>query len=289
MIREISKRLLAQMEGELEEISYGTLAPVERLNAAMAKIGPVLSKLKAIVLDKPFGDVASEIDFFKRIKPAFMQWQYYFQELLTMEEAVPFGESGLQQVYFENELVYVQRFFREFGFWQQYYRRGAVELDGLLFTLEGSRTGRDSTVLPMGLGEVDSFSRPGEIIFAKLMAFEPLREWLLDRIAFLKGDSGKSYMPGLSDGELRWTGDSINLAEVAVGLHRTGQINNGTASIGSIFRWLEEKLHVSIGVPSKRISEIKRRTKFSRTRFLDEMVEQSLRSFDREDAYDSGK
>lgn len=244
-------------------------------------------KLNTFAFEKPFASVQEEIEFFKSIKPDFVRWKYYFQELFTMEEHVPFGEAKLQELYFENELVYVQRFFREHQFHYQYFRRGAVDLDRLLFTSEGAKC--ESTALPWGLGELDGFSRPGEVVFARLMAFEKLRDWLLERIAFLKGDGGNPYFVGGIGDELHWTGDSINLAEVAVGLHRTKQLNHGSASIGSIFRWLGEKLHVSIGVPSKRISEIKRRTKFSRTRFLDEMREESLRSFDREDEYDFRK
>lgn len=283
MIRELSRRLLLQLESELEEISFGSMLPIERLDAAMGPIRSAMKKLSAFVLDKPFTGVEQEVEFFKLVKPGFSQWQYYFQELYTIEENLPFGEPKLQELYLENEMVYVQRFFREHQFHYQYYRRGAVELDGVYFTLEGSRG--DSRILPLGMEVSEGFSRPGELIFARLMAFEKLRDWLQERISFLKGNEGKPFFEGRSDEELYWTGESINLAEVAVGLHRTGQLNNGSASIGAIFRWLEKQLHVSIGVPSKRLSEIKRRTKFSKLRFLEEMKEECLRSFEKEDEY----
>ena len=84
---------------------------------------------------------------------------------------------------------------------------------------------------------------------------------------------------------MRWTGESINLAELTFGIHRTGQLNNGTASVGSIFRWLEDKFHVNIGIPSKMLSEIRRRTSISQTRYLNEMIEMVIQKLDKKDEY----
>jgi len=287
MIQELSSRLLRQLEMELEEISFAVLSPSERLSSASKRISFAVSKVKNFLSDHPFASVAEEIGFFKSIKPSFCHWQVYFSELFTIEENLPFGDAKMQELYFENEMVYIQRFFREHSLQYQYYRRGATELDNIYFVRNADVS--NSMLLPVVQGVLDDFSTPCDAIFSKIKAFEKLREWLAERIAFLKGNGGKPYFQGSGDEELHWTGDSINLAEIAVGIHRTKQLNNGSASLGAIFRWLEEKFHVSIGVPSKRISEIKRRTKFSRTRFMDEMVEETLRSFDRDDEYDVGK
>lgn len=85
---------------------------------------------------------------------------------------------------------------------------------------------------------------------------------------------------------MNWTGDTINLAEIGIGIYHTKQLNNGTASLSDIFRWLEEKFQVNIGVPSKRLAELRRRKRLSRTRYLDEMKESVVQKLDKEDEYE---
>ncbi len=287
MIQEFASRLLKPLEVELEEISFATLSPTERLSSANRLIAQAMAKIRAFMADYPFGSVAEEIGFFKNIKPAFCHWQVYFSELFTIEENIPFGDAKVQELYFENEMVYVQRFFREHSFHYQYYRRGATELDNAYF-LRNSEAD-DRLLFPMAQVNTDGFSTSADHIFSKIRAFEKLRDWLAERIAYIKGNGDRPFFHGATDEELHWTGDSINLAEIGLGIFRTGQVNNGTASTTQIFRWLEERFRVSLGVPSKRIAEIRRRTKFSRTRYLDEMTGEIIRGFDKEDEYDPQK
>lgn len=282
MVQELGSRLLKQLEAELEEISFQTLSPIKRLTAALKPIRASLKKLKSYLDDHPFSSEAEEIRFFKYVKPDFYRWQIYFNELYTIEENIPFTDVQAQQLHFENELIYVQRFFRQYSFQYEYYKRDASELDSLYFI----RDADSGSLLMPNVPELDaSFSTSSDYLFAKIKAFEMLRDWLGERIAHLKKNPLLAYQPGLDLDELRWTGDSINLAELAFGIHRTGQLNNGTASIGAIFRWLEEKMQVSIGIPSKRLSEIRRRTTMSRTRYLDEMIEMVIQKLDKEDEY----
>lgn len=286
MIQELSSRLLKQLEAELEEISFQNLSPIKRLTTALKPIRASLKKLKSYLDDHPFSSADEEIKFFKYVKPDFYQWQIYFNELYTIEENIPFSDVEAQQLHYENELIYVQRFFREYNFQYQYYKRDANELDTLYF-IRGADNG---SVLIPNVPELDiSFSTNSDYLFSKIKAFEMLREWLSERINHLKKNLLISYQPNSNSDEMRWTGDSINLAELAFGIHRTGQLNNGTASIGAVFRWLEEKFHISIGIPSKRISEIRRRTTISRTRYLDEMIEMVIQKLDKEDEYSPDK
>lgn len=282
MIQQFSERLLRQLEQELEPISIGVNDPLERMKSALKLIRQALKKLKDFLAEHPFRDQSEEIRFFKYTKPGFYRWQIYFIELYTIEENIPFADAEAQRLHFENELIYVQRFFREFSFQYQYYRRDANELDSLYF-IRGADNGG---MLVPNVPELDmSFSTTSDYLFAKFKAFEMLREWLGERISYLKKNPLLSYQAGLDTGEMRWTGESINLAELAFGIHRTSQVNNGTASIGAIFRWLEDKFQVSIGIPSKRLSEIRRRTSISRTRYLDEMIEMVIQKLDKEDEF----
>lgn len=286
MIQQLSERLLKQLQQELEQIAIEVNDPLEKMKSALKPIRQALKKLKDFLTDHPFKDKAEEIKFFKYIKPDFYCWQIYFTELYTIESRIPVGDAEEQVSHFSREFSFIERFFLQYQFHYQYYKLNADELDSLYF-IRGVDV--QSVLMPQ-VPELDPhFSTSSDYLFSKMKAYEMLKDWLNERIQYLKRNPNSTYYPGMEEGELYWTGDSINLAEIAVGIHRTKQVNKGTVSVGQIFRWLEEKLHVSMGVPSKRISEIRRRTKFSRTRYLDEMKEETIRSFDKEDEYEPEK
>lgn len=286
MIHELSNRLLKQLETELEEIIYQDLSPIKKLSSQLKIIRQSLKKLKNFIDDHPFTSDLDEIMFFKDIKPEFYKWQIYFNEIYIIQENIPLTNIETQRQYFENELIFVQRFFRENSFLYEYYKRNANELDNLYFV----RGKENISSLMPNLPELDSsFSTSCDYLFSKIKAFEMLKEWLIERINLITKNPFSNFHSGGGSEEMRWTGESINLAELAFGIHRTKQLNNGTASIGAIFRWLEDKLQLNIGIPSKRLSEIRRRTSISRTRFLDEMAESILQKLDKEDEYSPDK
>lgn len=282
MIQELSSRMLKQLETELEEISCQSVNPLSKLTSALKPIRQALEKLKKYLHDHPFASVDEEIRFFKHTKPDFYQWQIYFSELYTIEANIPFGDVDMQRLHFENELVYIERFFKQYSFQYQYYKLGATELDSLYFV----RGAGNASLLMPNVPDLDpDFSTSSDYLFSKIKAFEMLREWLNERIIYLKKNPMLPYQPGSDTEEMRWTGDSINLAELAFGIHRTRQLNNGSASIGAIFRWLEEKLQIRIGIPSKRLSEIRRRTTISPTRYLNEMADEVVAMVEKENEY----
>lgn len=285
MIEQLAKRWLVELEKELEEILDTGYDSLEQLRRTVQLVEKTLNKLRLQVQEKGFSSEAEEINFFKRLKPKFYHWKIYFLELYAMERSRPAFGASEQQAWVEREMVYVERFFYQHHFLYEYYRLNSSDLDGLYFV---RGVGKGSMLLPE-VPELDkAFNTEGDYLFAKFMAFEKLRDWLVERARYLLANPNVD-LGNVAAGELRWTGDSINLAELAFGIHRTAQVNNGTASIGAIFRWLEEKLQISIGIPSKRLSEIRRRTTISKTRYLDEMSEAVIAKLDKEDEYHPDK
>lgn len=286
MIQELSSKLLKQLEQELEQIACQSKDPLEKLTSALKPIRQSLQKLKNHLNEHPFTSKEEEIKFFKYIKPDFYCWQIYYTELYTIETDMPRSDASKQAVYFEQELRYIERFFHQYQFHFQYYRLNATELDSLYF-LRGVEV--QSVLLP-NVPDVDpSFSTSSDYLFSKIKAFELLKEWIQERLMFLKSNPLVPYREGIDSGEMIWTGDTINLAEVGIAIFNTAQLNNGTATLSEIFRWLEEKFHVAIGVPSKRYAEIRRRKRLSRTQYLDEMKESIIRKLDKEDEYEPDK
>lgn len=286
MNQELSTRLLKQLEQDLEQHSFQFKDPLEKLIASLNAIRQALDKLKSFLKDKPFKTDEEQIKFFKYTKPAFYQWQIYYTELYTIETGLPFGDAEKQVAFLDQELYYFERFFQQYAFIYQYYKLNANELDSLYFM----RGGQVQSVLLPNVPDLNpEFSTNCDYLFSKFKAFENLKEWVSERLLYLKKNPGMSYQPDSDTEEMNWTGDTINLAEIAIGIYHTVQVNNGSASLAEIFKSLEAMFHVNIGIPSKRMAELRRRKRLGRTQYLDEMRESIIRKLDKEDGYEPDK
>lgn len=92
---------------------------------------------------------------------------------------------------------------------------------------------------------------------------------VLERIAASMENKTSGTIQNSAD--LRWTGESINLVELAYGIWLTGQLNNGNATISETIRWMESSLDIRIGRAYRRWTEISRRDPVNTTKFLDRM------------------
>lgn len=286
MNQELSTRLLKQLEQDLEQQSFQIKDPLEKLIASLNAIRQALDKLKSFLKDKPFKTDEEQIKFFKYTKPAFYQWQIYYTELYTIETGLPFGDAEKQVAFLDQELYYIERFFQQYAFIYQYYKLNANELDSLYFM----RGGQVQSVLLPNVPDLNpEFSTSCDYLFSKFKAFENLKEWVSERLLYLKKNPDMSYQPETDTGEMKWTGDTINLAEIAIGIYHTIQVNKGSASLAEIFKGLEAMFHVNIGIPSKRMAELRRRKRLGRTQYLDEMRESIIRKLDKEDGYEPDK
>lgn len=284
MIQEISNRLLKQLENDVEQACLQIKDPLKRLTTVLKLIREALKKLRLHVSDLKFNDKTEEIPIFKIIKPSFYQWQIYYTELYNIETNLPYGDADKQAGFLEQELLYIERFFRQYAFLYQYYRLNADELDSLYFV----RGAEMQSILLPEVPDLDpEFSTSCDYLFSKFRAFEALKEWVLERLLLLKKKSidPQTLSGNLHPGEINWTGDTIDLAEIGLGFYHTGKLNNGTAGLGEIFRWLEETFHVNIGIPAKRFAELRKRKRLSRTRYLNEMRDSLNLKMENEDEY----
>ncbi|MBB6108688.1 RteC protein [Mucilaginibacter lappiensis] len=283
MLQEQNSRLLRQLEQDLEQLYFQSNEPLQRLTNALKLIRQALSKLKDEVTANPFKDKHDQVNFFKYTKPSFYQWQIYYTELYTIETGFPFGDTDKQTDYLAQELHYIERFFQQYAFLYQYYKLDADELDNLYF-IRGEEI--QSVLLPAVPDVNPGFATSGDYLFSKFMAFDKLKEWVIEKMLYLKHNPANPLQLNSEPDDMKWTGDTINLAEIGIGIYHTKQLNNGTATLSDIFRWLEEKFRVKIGIPSKRLSELRRRKRLSRTKYLDEMKENVVQKLDKEDEFD---
>ena len=222
------------------------------------------------------------------MKPRFLAEKIFRFEVYGVEMGRPVGTVETVRLFLEGELGQVRRFFSQYAFLYQYYRSGAVELDGVYF-LPGAEPAV-GLVGALDVVDVDpGFSTAMDYVFAKFMAFERLQGYLLEAITggfgMVHGGSGV----GRKVRSLRWTGDSINAVELGFALHDTGQLNDGRASLTEIFEWMADGLNIVIKKPHRRFDEIEGRKIISKTDFMDRMRISILNRIDRKNEYDPEK
>lgn len=268
--------------GELKRLSSEEEAGLEHLAGAIRTVRRYLARLRKLVEERGFLGAEEEIRFFKEVKPRFYQWWIFYTERVALEAGAPLLGAERVQQYWAEQLEGIDRFFARHVFHYRYYRLGAGEMDRLYF-LRGAEV---QEVLIPEVPEVDpQFGTRMEYLFSKFRGYEHLAEYIAGRMGLSDPMAGHARGAAGKGGGLKWTGETSNLIELAYGLHETGQINEGKADISEIILWLEQGLSVSLGRYYRRFTEIKRRKRISKTRFLEEMREAVARRIDEGDAF----
>lgn len=249
----------------LEEVSlYAEMGalPVKRFSGKLVVINKALAALKQYVTDHPFEDKQEEINFFKYEKPLFVCELLGAHHMYTIEtQRRQFNEEILIRNYYELELKVIKHYFVQHQFLYQYYLLEARELDNILFV----RGAEASAVLLPETPDLDpDYSTNGDYLFAQFLAYEKVQDYLINELypSTEQRSTGKI---------LRWTGETVNLVELAYGLQLTGQLNDGKATIAEIIEWLELQLNADVGNAYRRWHAISNRKRVTATKFIDQM------------------
>lgn len=226
----------------------------------------------------PFAGPSEQVNFFKYDKPKFYAEYIYGLELFNVESNRPQGDDLVGRNYYEQELKFIRRYFDQYRFLFQYYLLDGHELDEQLFTINAVES---DWLFPSP--EPDrTFSTAADFMFAKFLALERLQEYL---ISLIYPASTFSATSSILPHSLRWTGDKINLIELAYGIHNAAQVNDGLVSVGEIIAWLEASFQTKLSRYPQMYSEIKGRKSVSKTRFLDHMSSVINRHIEEGDAF----
>ncbi|MDR2275363.1 MAG: RteC domain-containing protein [Sphingobacterium sp.] len=262
----------AQMEDILNTTNSWDSKRVEHLNK-------LLYQLKEFVLETAFKDSEEEINFFKVVKPVFSgQLQHALQMQRILLDS-PNWSASVRETYLHAQIEEIKHYFEIHREITSYYRSGDSNLDFLLFL-----RGRDSCPAWLCVPKVDMderFSTLGDPYFAEIMAYE----WTAQALNNLIEGQQSSSSNEIVKSDLKWTGDTINLTELAYGIQCSGQVNGGNAGIAEIVRGLEFLFNIKVGRPYRRFSEIRQRKRLSRTQFLDNMGKALNQKLEDEEAY----
>ncbi|MCX2479342.1 RteC domain-containing protein [Pedobacter sp. MC2016-15] len=282
MYKNIAKQDFRKLLIKLDAlIADRNLSLIEKFNQSIALVNDFLHEVRSQVTSVAFQDKFEEIYFFKFEKPEYYAQKIYQVALFTLLNQKPVGTVEMIKTYFVDELAFVSRFFKQHAFYYEYYRSGFTELDEPLFLRESLI----ASPLLIDLPDLDpEFSTGGDYLFAKFIAYEQLRDYILDELKKLENKDA-SRLPSLGKDKKRfdWTGEMINIVEMGYSLYVSKQMNDGKASLADIFRWLEESFGVELGIPANRFREIKRRKRITRTHFLDSLRSDLLDYMDKDD------
>ncbi|MDB5011943.1 MAG: RteC protein, partial [Daejeonella sp.] len=228
---------LKQLDDSVNEICLEVTDPFLRLKETLSCIQSQIESLNQFVTENPFENQSDEIYFYKIVKPQFVARSIFESERYHLEVHKPKGLNQTIVEYFKDELRFIDRFFKLHAFPYQYYKNEIETLDHFYF-IKKETTNEHAVEQPMPMEanlEVNM-----EYLFAKFIAYERMQDCLIHRINMLLNPQVSISEDINNRPVLQWTGDSINLVEVAYGIWLTGQVNNGNASISEIVRFMEE-------------------------------------------------
>ena len=286
-MNEIALKAFIALEDELKIISLSNGHPSVVLREQMSLVYSVLENLRDLY---PFDDPVSEINFHKHLHSRFRSLVIYYQEKHLILSGLPPDNSDLVKKHYQSELQRIYRFFDAYAFHYKYFSLKAVELDPLFFSEEVDPLSR---LLPVVPAYEPTGSTVTAELFARFMAYERLRTDLLALLYEQEPMLALSRTTVDRFGKLRkplkWTGEIINLIEVAHAIHLNKQINEGEIGIVEFFEGLGEFFGVNLGVPKKGFDNIKSIKRLSKTQFLDQMRDSVLKRMDDEDDWGAVK
>lgn len=260
--------LLEEFERTLDDQELIGESQSKWLDIAVKLCSNYLARLKdQFLADQPQED-KEEIFFFRNTKPRFVCQLLYFLKLCELDLNCQNQNKVFRAKLYEKELRKTETFFKQNVKIVSYYSSGATEMDEQLFL---RRNRSNLAWLVCGRSDVDErFSTLADYAVAKILFHRKLQDYLVTNLnAPLRDDC-----PNLkSKSSFKWTGESINLVEIAYGIWLTGQVNNGNASVSEIVRWLESSLDIQVGRAYRRWTEISRRDRMNSTKYIDRMRE----------------
>lgn len=279
MIREFSTQQLGLLNDGMKAISEKNHLTHLKLTEELSLIHSILCALTEYVKKHPFTSIDEEIEFHKQIYPQFKCLYIYHAEAHNLTQEVPDGDRKSIRKYYRSQLNIIGHYIHHNQFHYRYFKLKGTELDHLYFT---SAANRQSVLIPvlseLSLGDSTTMG----YLYARFRAYELLYHFILMKLQEMQPN-----IPGNSVKKtLKWTGETVNLIEMAHGVHLNKQINNGDIGIVEFFENLGEFFGVNLGVPKKGFDDLKKRKRLSKTNFIDHMREAILQRMDDEDAYD---
>jgi hypothetical protein len=237
-----------------------------------------LWELKDIINKIDFLDQDEEILFFKTIKPQVLSKLIFYDKLLSLESRRP-KAFHMQEEYLKLKIKELNNYFEENNALYLYYWKSDSSIDEFFF-LRANKKQTISYEIYIGCADPD-FSTQHDFTFACIIAYENLIKYLeneLDKLQY-QGSVPAIY----SRSTMKWTGNKIDLVEIAYGLHATGTINNGNIDIKEIIEAFSNLFNIELDDFYRTYQDIRAR-KTERIKFIDKLKQSLQNRMDEADA-----
>ncbi|MEO0505092.1 MAG: RteC domain-containing protein [Bacteroidota bacterium] len=275
--------ILKKLDNELEALESETEDVIQKAEKGIKITRQSLEALRAQVNGKQFKDNATEIHFFKNIKPQIFSKLIYYVTLFNIETKRPRSSRKTQVKYLNKHIDKLQIYFHDNLEFYHYYRRGATYLDGQYF-LRGKG---DIRLHPdtFHFFTDKQFSTSHDCTVATILAYDMLIVHLKKETNKLENTNGmETEAPSFQyQSKLFWTNSKTDLIELIYALDSSGAINNGTADIKEVATVCEHIFNIDLGNFYHTYIEIKSR-KSNNTKFLDKLKEALVNRMEDSDA-----
>nr|WP_162988795.1 RteC domain-containing protein [Pedobacter schmidteae] len=263
--------LYNEMETALDQARSNIQKENEKYAGTLSCIHHYVQRLEAFVLEFGFESPTQEVEFFKCIYPRFYCWFSYYTELFSIDKLLPANATDLMlRDYYLAEYNYQHRFFNQNRILYDYYLEGHSDRDDNYFLRANYQPLLPLMVqFPVNL----RFLTNASYAFSRFMAFERLQEYVGRKLRLLYRNPNSTYVEALLKGiKRKWTGDKIELVEIAYGIYYTRRMNEGKAEVRDIVEWLEDSLGVDLSDAYRMFADLQRRKASSYTKYLEEMI-----------------
>lgn len=259
----------------LQDAEYQEHDLLTRLEICIKACEESLLELRQWVTDNSFPDQASEIYFFKRVKPVIMARYIYYYKIYRLHIGYFHGNGWLRKERLHLVIREIGCFLADNKAFCEYYRTGNVHNDELYFL-----RGRYDWKICPDTNHFDMvFSTSADGKLAELLAQELFLKYV-EQLLNPPADEEKDDAATPASSSLQCTATITEIVELGYALHASGFFNNGKATIKEIMNFLEEVLKVDLGKYYDTFLQIRERKK-NVTKFLDRLKAALLQAIDR--------
>jgi hypothetical protein len=267
-----------ELEGGIQKIEETPQKRIVIYNQVIGFCQKILEDYRRGIRLEIFGEVSSEIRFFKDHKQHPQSNLIFYHNLLRYELELPNQEEGLRRKYILRKIEEINQFYLSQIDFIQYLELEQDYMDEFYFT----RKYNDKKCHSNRIYDRDpGFSTSHDLILSELKAQKLFLLFLQAKLQEIDNPPERSTVASLG---LLWTGSKTGLIELIYALYSDSAINNGTADLSIITSSFEQLFNVKLDNVYKTYFEIKAR-KGSKTKYLEELMIKLQQKIHRDDTY----
>jgi hypothetical protein len=268
----------SELDGEIQKIVQAPQKRIVIYNQVIRFCQKVLEDYRRGIRLENFGEISSEIRFFKDHKQHPQSYLIFYHNLLRYELELPNQDEGSSRKYMLLKIEEINAFFLSQIDFIQYLELEQDHLDEFYFT----RKFNDKKCHSNRIYDRDpEFSTSHDLLLSELKAQKLFLSFLQSKLQEMDHPNERYTGAGLG---LLWTGSKTGLIELIYALYSDSAINNGTVELSTITSSFEEFFNVKLDNVYKTYYEIKMR-KGSKTRYLEELMIKLQQKIHKDDAF----